>query len=74
LMGIGNKAGGYIIEYIVFIIFSVSHTINPSILLCHTDSFSRSSSRLSPPSLLYASRLTQNNLVFQKSRLCLVAS
>ena len=37
LMGIGNKAGGYIIEYIVFITFSVSHTINPSILLCHTD-------------------------------------
>jgi chloride channel 3/4/5 len=74
LMGIGNKAGGYIIEYIVFILFSVSHTISPSILYRHTDSFSRSSLRPSPPSLLYAFRLMQSNLVFQKSRRFLVAS
>jgi len=74
LMGIGNKAGGYIIEYIVFILFSVSRTISPSIPYCHTDPISRFSSRLLPPSLLYASRVTPNSPAFQKSRRSLVAS
>ena len=33
LMGIGNNAGGYIIEYIVFILFSVSHPLEPKHLI-----------------------------------------
>ena len=74
LMGIGNKAGGYIIEYIVFILFAVSHMVKSSIFECHADTIQRSCSLLSPPSLLYASRLTPNNLVSQKSRPFLVAS
>ena len=74
LMGIGNKAGGYIIEYIVFILLSVSYTINSSIFECHTDLSRRSFSRLSPLSLWYASHLTPNSPAFQKSRPSLVAS
>lgn len=74
LMGIGNQAGGYIIGYIVFILFSVSHMIIASMSRCHTDLSPRSFSRRSPPSWSYASRLTRNSPAFQKSRPSLVAS
>jgi chloride channel 3/4/5 len=74
LMGVGNRAGGYIIEYIVFILFSVSRTTNSRILERRADFFLRSFSLLWPPSLLYAFRLTQNSLASQRSRLSLVAS
>jgi hypothetical protein len=74
LMGIGNQAGGYIIGYIVFIMFSVSHMIIASMFRCHTDLSPRSFSRRSPPSWSYASRLTRNSPAFQKSRPSLVAS
>jgi hypothetical protein len=73
-MGVGNRAGGYIIEYIVFILFSVSRTTNSRILERRADFFLRSFSLLWPPSLLYAFRLTQNSLASQRSRLSLVAS
>jgi len=74
LMGIGNNAGGYIIEYIVFVMFSVSHTINSKMLECHADSCRRSSSLLWPPSSLCAFRLTQNSPASRRSRRSLVVS
>jgi chloride channel 3/4/5 len=73
LMGIGNKAGGYIIEYITFTLFSVSHP-TVTILEYHTDHCTRFSSPLSPRSLSSGSRLTQSSLAFQKSRLSSVVS
>ena len=47
MIGIGNKAGGYIIEYIVFILFSVSHSICATLL----KSYSSSSDSLRDPRL-----------------------
>jgi chloride channel 3/4/5 len=73
LMGIGNKAGGYIIEYITFTLFSVSHP-TVTILEYQADHCTRFSSPLSPRSLSSGSRLTQSSLAFQKSRPSLVVS
>lgn len=73
LMGVSNKAGGYIVEYIVFVSFSVSPTPlaihNMTVLM-----FARFSLLLSPLSSSSDSLLTPNNQAFQRSRLSLEAS